>query len=185
MKLLIVSFFISFLLFSCEKSSIKTYHIPKQVINVASLKTNKSLKWEIPYNWQSKEKTQFRLESNSIYDELSDSTSDFSVTKFPDKAGNLLSNINRWRNQLDLIAVNENNIQENLEKINHPTLDITLLKFQSSKKLIKNTYFKSTFVAFFQFNNDTYYVKLTGESNHLNTIINQYYNFLGSISHED
>lgn len=169
---------------SCEKSSIKTYHIPKQVINVASLKIETPINWVIPKNWIKKENTQFRIESRSIKDPKTQSETDFSITKFPDSAGNLLANINRWRNQLNLSSINETEINNSLEKINHNFLDITLIKFTSNTKLINNTYFKSTYVSFFKHNEFTFYIKLTGESNHLKTLLKDYKNIIKTINYE-
>ena len=169
---------------SCEKSSVKTYHIPKQIINVASLKIDTPINWQIPNNWIKKDNTQFRIESRSINDTQTQSETDFSITKFPDSAGNLLANINRWRTQLNLPIINETEINNSIEKINHDFLDITLTKFNSSKKLINDTYFKSTYVSFFKHNEFTYYVKLTGESNHLQRLLNEYINILKTISYE-
>jgi hypothetical protein len=170
---------------SCEKSSIKTYHIPKQIINVASLKTSPLLVWKFPNNWRIKENTQFRIESRSIKDKKTNSETDFSITKFPDNAGNLLANINRWRTQLSLSTINETEIINSLEKINHNFLNITLIKFKSNTKLINNAYFKSTYVSFFKHNGFTFYIKLTGESKHLTTLNNEYLEILKTITYDE
>lgn len=180
----LILLFICMCITGCEKSSVKTYHIPKQVINVASLKFDKPLSWVIPTHWEAKEKTQFRIESRSISDTPTNTIADFSITKFPDKAGNLLANVNRWRSQLDLEPVNEESISNSIKKINHNFLDITFISFESKSKQIENKYFKTTYISFFKYDDFTYYVKLTGESNHLKLLLNEFNSFMGSIVYE-
>ena len=184
MKHILIVLLVITCIIGCEKSSIRTFHIPKQVINVASLKIDKPLTWEIPKKWKEKDKTQFRVESRSIFDSNTNTNTDFSITKFPDEAGNLLSNINRWRNQLFLDPISEINFEDNIKKVNHDFLDITLIEINSKSKIINNKFFQSTYVAFFKFNDFTYYAKLTGETNHLDDLLNDFKVFLNSIDYE-
>ncbi|RAP31651.1 hypothetical protein DID78_00690 [Candidatus Marinamargulisbacteria bacterium SCGC AG-343-D04] len=156
--------FLSLFLFSCKSPEIKTYHTPKERLKVAVLHKEKELSWTIPDHWQKKELTSFRKASFTIPGPSTDLSADFSITSFPGSAGNLLSNINRWRHQLELEPLDYQTMNSSLSTISHSHLDIQFIELKSEKSLLNNSHFKSTFVAFFIFNDETYFFKLTGES---------------------
>ncbi len=83
--------------------SIKTNNINKNV------KTSKrTLNWDVPKNWQEIPGNDFSLAVYKIKN--ISSNSEVSITQFPGKAGGIVNNINRWRRQIGLVEMSENEI---------------------------------------------------------------------------
>ncbi|HEX2101504.1 MAG TPA: hypothetical protein VHF69_12610, partial [Candidatus Synoicihabitans sp.] len=59
------------------------------------------LEWDKPANWTEQPGSQMRLASYAFTAD-DGSKADISVTAFPDAAGGLVANINRWRGQVGL-----------------------------------------------------------------------------------
>ncbi len=83
--------------------SIKTNNINKNV------KTSKrTLNWDVPKNWQEIPGNDFSLAVYKIKNTTPNS--EVSITQFPGKAGGIVNNINRWRRQIGLLEMSENEI---------------------------------------------------------------------------
>jgi hypothetical protein len=152
---------------SCDKEPITTYTLPKQSLVIATIKQTQTLTWHLPEHWIQKENTAFRKASDDLlHPSIKEKglNSDFSIISFPGKAGDIPSNINRWRGQLELEPLTENDINQNLSTLPHEHLTIFYYKLDSKKPLLNSMYYSSIIVAFFDFNNETYFIKLSGES---------------------
>jgi len=68
------------------------------------------LEWTAPADWTPKPASEMRLASYS-YIAPNGELADFSIFAFPDAAGGLMANINRWRGQVGLEAVAESAIE--------------------------------------------------------------------------
>ncbi len=181
-----IIFLISFLfLISCEKNTITVHKVPKQIIQVAQLSTSKTLIWTIPKYWNELSPSQFRIESYSIPNSIPNLDGDFSVTKFPDNAGSVLSNVNRWRSQLKLSPISDKDLSSFVTLIDAQALSIQVCYMSSNEKILDNKYKKSTFVGFFKYDQFTYFFKLTGESTLLNREKQKFINLLKSVRYEN
>jgi hypothetical protein len=67
------------------------------------------LEWDKPSGWTDQPPAQMRLASYA-FTAADDAKADISVTAFPDAAGGLLANLNRWRGQVGLPPVGEADI---------------------------------------------------------------------------
>jgi len=74
------------------------------------------LEWEKPDSWSEKPGSEMRLASYSFVG-LDGAEADISVTSFPDAAGGMLANINRWRGQVGLEPVSEGDLDRAAERI--------------------------------------------------------------------
>jgi len=179
---------LSLVISACKKEVIRTYSLPKQSITVASLKPQQSLSWHIPDTWIKKDNTQFRKASYSIPHHSSthkDLIADFSISSFPGDAGGLTQNINRWRSQLALTGLSDTDAKNSLSTVEHEHLNIQLVTLDSDKKLLLDSYYKSSYVAIFDFDDQRYFIKLSGEKNHLNRIKADFMNLLSEHLHVD
>ena len=151
-KIIIILICVYLSLISCNQNKIKTYKTPKEILPVIQLvKPNSQLKWEVPDYWIEKPLQSFRKASYDI-PSLSGSKSDFSIVSFPGDVGGLLSNVNRWNNQLGLPSVSVAELDQIKVKIDHNYLDILLFDLRSSSEAIV--------VATFPFNNEFYFFKI-------------------------
>ncbi|MGH8094668.1 MAG: hypothetical protein ACREIF_14560 [Chthoniobacterales bacterium] len=97
-----------------DDARITVYRIPKetqpeQAAQQAGMTTNPApaeVHWTAPSGWEEQPATGFRKGSFLIHG-ADGKTADVSVISFPEAAGGLLANVNRWRNQLKLAPVSD------------------------------------------------------------------------------
>ena len=108
MRIKQITFFsLAIMFLSCDDSNyIRTYYLPKEKINKINPQTIKKrtgtsgLIWEKPDSWIPSEGSSMRLASFAI--PYSGGTGDLSVIQLSGTGGGIESNVNRWRQQLDL-----------------------------------------------------------------------------------
>ncbi len=102
----------------CRDTEIRVYEVPKEkprvVTTRGSEQPDRDLNWIKPDSWIEKAATSIRLASYTAGDEGS---VDVSVTVFPDRAGGLLANINRWRGQIELQPVDDTGLLDLVTEI--------------------------------------------------------------------
>jgi hypothetical protein len=95
-----------------DHSKITVYRVPKetkpQMADQVSAGGDAAaiVRWKAPSGWEEQPATGFRKGSFIVRDP-NGRTADISVVSFPESAGGLLANVNRWRAQLKLAPVNE------------------------------------------------------------------------------
>ncbi len=95
-----------------DNSKITVYRVPKetkpQMTDQVSVRGDAGaiVRWKAPNGWEEQPATGFRKGSFIVRDP-DGRTADISVVSFPESAGGLLANVNRWRAQLKLAPVNE------------------------------------------------------------------------------
>jgi len=113
---------VPFFLASCNNDKIEVYRIPKESRIVAMEEgrlspqaAEHSAKWAKPDGWSEQPVSEMRLGSFKVNGP--DATSaDVSVTAFPGDAGGLVSNVNRWRGQLELPQLEENQLRQTIQQ---------------------------------------------------------------------
>jgi hypothetical protein len=104
----------------CRDTEIRVYEVPREkpkpVVVRGSEQAGPTLAWNKPGSWTEKAATSFRLGSYAAGDD-GDAAVDISVTAFPDRAGGLLANINRWRGQIALLPIDEAGLDEEITEI--------------------------------------------------------------------
>jgi hypothetical protein len=95
-----------------DNSKITVYRVPKEMKPQTADQVSATgdagaiVRWKAPIGWAEQPATGFRKGSFIVRDP-DGRTADISVVSFPDSAGGLLANVNRWRAQLKLAPVNE------------------------------------------------------------------------------
>ena len=101
----------------CRDTEIRVYEVPRESPNPVVVhgpeQAGLILVWTKPESWTEKAVTSFRLGSYAAGDEAVD----ISVTAFPDSAGGLLANINRWRGQIALLPIDEAGLEREVTEI--------------------------------------------------------------------
>src|ERR1700722_15454915 len=142
---------LSFLLFavalalvSCGNDKVEVYKIPKEGIDVAMQSGSAGLvpppgspaQWTKPESWKEQPLSEMRLGSFKVEGPNAD-TADFSVIAFPGEAGGLISNINRWRGQLQLSPLSEEQLPEVIQKTEVDNVPTDLVDFQTGENAPK------------------------------------------------
>ena len=148
----VLSFMLVILMISsCKPTQVRTFKAPKEFLPVIQLVTSRAtLNWTFPDSWIEKPIDSFRKASFDIPTK-SGSVADFSIVSFPGDVGGILSNVNRWRNQLGLSPISATELDQMKEKINHSFFDIELFDLRSNTEAI--------IVAVFTFNSEMYFFK--------------------------
>jgi hypothetical protein len=151
---------------SCNNDKIEVYQIPKEGINVAMQRGSAGLvpppgspaQWTKPEDWKEQPLSEMRLGSFKVEGSNADSA-DVSVIAFPGEAGGLLSNINRWRGQLQLSPLSEEQLPEAMQKTEVDNVPTDLVDFQTAENAPKPSRILG---AVLQAGDRTWFVKMTG-----------------------
>ena len=167
-----VLLFISCDYFKKSNNNISTYRIAK--LNSNSL--DKILfTWETPDLWIKNTPSQMRLASFSI--PYSNGNADLSISQLNGDGGGVVQNVNRWRRQLKLPALDLNQIQSSsiIEKSKIGKYSIyEIINSQDSSKAFLAT--------IMPLKNQTIFVKLNSTINGIKEIRHDFINFCSSFS---
>ena len=99
-------YILTILFLSCENDNIPRVYKLKKSLNINNAQDKNSathdeeISWDIPSDWEEIQGNSFSL---AIYKILNTTDySEISITQFPDDAGGIENNVNRWRRQVDL-----------------------------------------------------------------------------------
>ncbi|RME94209.1 MAG: hypothetical protein D6766_06380 [Verrucomicrobia bacterium] len=109
----------------CRKEEIRVYEIPKEdlpqpPVAQASSPTSpaarpagpETVRWTLPEGWERLEPTQFRVGNFRIPAPDGGEPGEVSIVPLPGRAGSDLANVNRWRGQVGLPPVTEQEMNE-------------------------------------------------------------------------
>jgi hypothetical protein len=85
--------------------------------------------WEVPANWTQEPATQMLLAKFSINGE--GARADITVSSFPGDVGGLLANVNRWRGQVNLPAIEEPQLANAVKSIRVQSEEGTLVELEN------------------------------------------------------
>lgn len=161
------------LLFSsgCRDSSVKTYRIAKERevpaghasgaeagssgmngTGVASKSMGADLAWTAPAHWKSKAASSMRKGSYAV--EANGASADLSITAFPGDVGGEIANVNRWRRQIQLEPIADQEIANAITRFEANALTISYVDLvNGSQRML---------AAFVPFDGATWFFKLTG-----------------------
>jgi hypothetical protein len=133
----------------CQKQEITTYRIPKEQHPAAKAATSATpaanpapaggdmantavatasgtpLAWTAPAAWTAKPAGAMRKGSYTVKGD--EGEADFAITAFPGDVGGDLANLNRWRGQLSLPALNQSDFAAATEHVDHNGLHMTVV----------------------------------------------------------
>ncbi len=161
-----ISVVVALALASCNNSKIEVYKIPKEGISVAMQSGSGPLapppgnpaRWTKPDGWSEQPLSEMRLGSFKV-EGPNAASADVSVIAFPGEAGGLISNINRWRGQLQLAPLDENQLPQNIQRTEVDNVPTSLVDFQSAESASKPSRILG---AVLQTADRTWFVKMTG-----------------------
>jgi hypothetical protein len=153
-------------LVSCNNDKIEVYRIPKEGIKVAMESGPEGLapargnpaQWTKPDGWKEQPLSEMRLGSFKV-DGSNAASADVSVIAFPGDAGGLISNINRWRGQLQLEPLNEDQLAQSTQRTEVDSAPTYLVDFQTAENAPKPSRILG---AVLQTADRTWFVKMTG-----------------------
>jgi hypothetical protein len=151
---------------SCNDSKIEVYTIPKEGTSVAMQSGSDLLEpppgnpahWTKPDGWNEQPLSEMRLGSFKV-EGPNAASADISVIAFPGEAGGLISNINRWRGQLQLAPLDEDQLPQNIQRTEVDNVPTSLVDFQSAESAPKPSRILG---AVLQAADRTWFVKMTG-----------------------
>jgi hypothetical protein len=132
-------------LVSCNNNKIEVYRIPKEGVTVAMQSGSAGLqppppstpaKWVKPEGWNEQPLSEMRLGSFKV-DGPNATSADISVTAFPGDAGGLAPNVNRWRGQLQLPALAEDQLEQSIQRIEVEGVPAYLVDIQTTENAPK------------------------------------------------
>ena len=88
---------------------------------------------------------------------------DISVVVLPGQAGGDLANVNRWRNQLQLEAWSEKELNSRAERLKVSGENILVVDFASKENLIQGKYKKRMIAAVLWIDGKSWFFKMVGE----------------------
>lgn len=91
-----------------------------------------SLSWTAPETWKPKPASAMRKGSYAVLGD-GGAEADMSITAFPGDVGGELANLNRWRNQLELPPLNENEMAEVVTRLDQNDLHFAVAEFVNHK----------------------------------------------------
>jgi hypothetical protein len=162
----LVSFAITLALVSCNNDKIEVYKIPKEAVNVAMQSGLADLapppsnpaQWNKPDGWIEQPLSEMRLGSFKV-EGANNASADISVIAFPGEAGGVISNINRWRGQLQLPPLDEDQLSQIIQRIEVDNFPTSLVDFRTAENSPKPLRLLG---AVLQVADRTWFVKMTG-----------------------
>jgi hypothetical protein len=152
-------------LVSCNNDKIEVYRIPKESQNVAMERGSlvppaprHSAKWVKPDGWSEQPVAEMRLGSFKV-DGPNSTSADVSVVAFPGDAGGMVANINRWRGQLELPPMEEEQMRQLIQQIEVQGAPVSLVDLQTAENSSKPS---RVLGAVLERPDRTWFVKMTG-----------------------
>jgi hypothetical protein len=151
---------------SCQRRTIQVYEIPKPPNGQTELMAAgpgapagaAAVKWTKPANWQEQPLSEMRQGSFRVSGP--DGTSaDISVVSFPGTAGGLASNLNRWRGQVELPPVSDEELRQATQPFNAGQIEGILVDYASPPQSAKASRILG---AVLETPDRTWFVKMTG-----------------------
>jgi hypothetical protein len=110
---------------------------------------------------------------------------DISVVPLAGEAGGDLSNVNRWRGQLQLPPISEQELNAQAENIKAGKNPMRIVEFVSDQPLIENRYKQRMVAAIAPHEGETLFVKMMGEDAAVREAKPSFRQFLNSIRFHD
>ena len=167
MSRILLTFAAALALVSCNNDRIEVYRIPKEGVTVAMQSGSAGLQppppsnpanWVKPEGWNEQPLSEMRLGSFKV-DGPNATSADVSVTAFPGDAGGLAPNVNRWRSQLQLPALAEEQIRQSIPRIEVEGVPTYLVDMQTPENAPKPTRILG---AVLDTSDRVWFVKMTG-----------------------
>ena len=142
-----------------------------------------SLTWTTPAHWKELPPTSMRIGSFLI--EQSEKRAEVSVIPLAGPAGGNLANVNRWRDQIGLGPMSQEDLDAQSEQVETPAGKMLLVDFSGTEALIDNRFKPRVIAAVLPKGNTTWFFKMTGEESLTASEKQAFKDFLNSIRFTD
>lgn len=155
------------LLTGCGREEIRVYEIPKEAEDVSSpflqapVQQQEALAWKTPEGWQEQQADGMRKASFSV-ETKEGPRLDVSVVSLGGAAGGLLSNVNRWRNQVGLKPITQESLQGNLKSLPIGDAQGSLVTIYGEEKTLEGKYAAGILAAILERQGKTWFFKMMG-----------------------
>jgi len=153
---------------SCQRRTIQVYEVPKPPSGQTELMAagpvtpapaaSEAVKWTKPANWQEQPLSEMRQGSFRVPGP-DGASADVSVVSFPGAAGGLASNLNRWRGQVELPPVSDEELRQATQPVNAGPVEGILVDYASPPQSAKPSRILG---AVLETPDRTWFVKMTG-----------------------
>lgn len=161
---------------ACRKSEVTSYRVPKEkdpelpaagvskgapgkpgemAATAVPTATGQDLTWTAPPHWKTRPPAPMRKATYLVPGEGGDG--ELSITAFPNSVGGELPNVNRWRGQLQLPPIAENEMAQTVTRFEHDGLKFGLVDFVSTTSPAQRM-----LGAWVPYSGGTWFFKLTG-----------------------
>lgn len=181
LKILLI--FLLVLLSGCS-SKLQVYEIKKESYQnefkhvIKDESQSLPIVWEVPSNWSLMNNDSFSLVKYKLSD-----NAQLSVTKFPGTAGGILSNVNRWRNQVGLDSISVMDLSKHCKSLTINNLTFTVVTVDGSQ--VNNSVLNYIYVAVLYHENVSWFFKFSGSKTSLISLIDSCNDFISSIKTHD
>lgn len=138
------------------------------------------LHWKAPADWKEQPAGNVRIASFSITTPEG-GKADMSVTQFPGDVGGALANVNRWRGQLGLPAVTEEDLPKLVKTTTAPAGEFSVTEFGNDNKLIEGSKHDAMIGAWLKQPERTWFFKLSGDAEIVSAQRDAFMAFLQSV----
>jgi hypothetical protein len=184
-------FFISLFAFAmvsgCKRDSIQTYLAPKEVAAMPPMsaggmddtQAQPQVTWKIPEGWQEQPPSSMRVGSFLIKG-AKGGTADMSVVPLSGDAGGDLANINRWRGQIQLPPLSDDELAQASHTITSHGRSMRWIDFVSTPQA-GPTALKRITATIYKRGEQTWFFKMTGDAETVHAAQPAFRAFLNSL----
>ena len=180
-----IFFLLIFLLFlGCRNNNenyIDSYILPKQVVFDNENYDDLPFKWSAPSYWLDNKKTNMRVGSYLI--PSSNGSADLSITYLNGDGGGITANVNRWRNQLNLSSLSQEEVQSSAQIFSGYLGEYKLYEIINDDN--KESAFLCAIIPSNLNNDFTIFVKLNAYSDNINDLKEEFISFVSSFQYNE
>ena len=179
----IILLFLVFLMLSCDsRNNIRIYYLPKNHTHNDPQQTkiiesqSSEFSWEKPDSWIPSQGSSMRIASFDV--PFSTGMGDLSVMELGGDGGGPVANVNRWRGQIGLEPLEENEIMAQAQRG-----ESELGPYQIFQLVNDSSSDRAILAAILSMNNSTLYIKLTASNDGIKELELDFRNFCSSIKY--
>ena len=175
-------FLFTFIICACDENKhVKSYRLPKTNFNVSENqvpkdipKNVKGIGWDLPQAWVPSDGHSMRLASFDV--PYSNGVGDLSIVSLSGESGGLVANVNRWRRQIDLESIDEEEILASAVNGNSRMGPFRLFRLVNDSNKVK-----AILAAVLPSGGKTFFIKLTASEQGINELRFSFMEFCSSI----
>jgi hypothetical protein len=170
----------------CGPEPIQTYQVPKEKSPSLPLAASSGAHahWTAPPAWVEQPPSGMRVASFLVTARRG-TQADVSVVALAGEAGGALANINRWREQLELEPVSEQDLPRLSTTMSAGGQKMLLVDFTSRRPLIQDMHKQRTVAAVAERGETTWFFKMMGEESAVKEARPDFLRFLRSVRFDD